>query len=573
MTSTSTVTALNSTFTTLLNNVMTVESQPLTVLQTKVDTYETQQSVYTDLGKLLDNFEDSVDSMTSTNAKYSFSPQRKTTISKASSDTTILSASASSKAIPASYQVSVTNLARQHSIGSDTQTYSNQSLNMTGSFLLGGNGTASISSFTANSGTVNSSSLSSVDTGKKELGGGNYYVETRKNDDGVWQFRLVDETGTAVSIKRPNGKYSSTWQSIPTTDGGTYDTGRGITLNFGEDSSLYTAASKGSGAAQISYVSKGTQISVEADDSLEEIASKINSATYAQNEDIIATVLDKKLILTRKATGSGNLVTAMEKEGSVLTQLGILDGGSLKNVLQTPTDAVFTVNNIQIKRSSNTGLTDVIQGVTLNLASDAEGEEATVVVEADSSAEKDVVNSFITNFNKMQTYLQGKLSTEKNDDGTYTRGALAGDSMFQDLRLKMVQQVNATALSSGSYKKLSDIGITMDDDFNLSISDSSAFMEAIEKDRTGVTDLMDAVMGKLKTSLTRINGNDGYMDRLNDSISDQIDNTNDRIDEMNTRLNKRQEDLIAEYASLQATLELLNSQSSIFEALYSGSSS
>jgi flagellar hook-associated protein 2 len=160
-----------------------------------------------------------------------------------------------------------------------------------------------------------------------------------------------------------------------------------------------------------------------------------------------------------------------------------------------------------------------------------------------------------------------------NDDGTYTRGALAGDSMFQDLRLKMVQQVNATALSSGSYKKLSDIGITMDDDFNLSISDSSAFMEAIEKDRTGVTDLMDAVMGKLKTSLTRINGNDGYMDRLNDSISDQIDNTNDRIDEMNTRLNKRQEDLIAEYASLQATLELLNSQSSIFEALYSGSSS
>jgi flagellar capping protein FliD len=572
MTTTSTVTALNSTFTTLLNNVMSVEEQPLTALQTKKDSYQSQQAVYSDLGSLLNNFQDSVDSMTSTNANYAFSPQRKTTISKASSDTTVLTATASSKAIPASYQVSVTSLAREHTIRSDAQVYANQALSFSGSFLLEGNGTASISSFKGNTGTVNGTTTSDVATGKKELGSGTYFVETRKTDDGIWQFRLVDASGTAVSVKRDNGKYSSNWQAIPTTNATSYDTGRGITLNFGEDSSLYTAASKGSGAAEITYQAKGTQINIESDDTLEDIAGKINGANYAQGDEVVATILDKKLILSRKATGSGNLITAMEKDGSVLTQLGILDGGSFKNVLQKPSDAVFTVNNIQITRASNTGLTDVIQGVTMNLASDAEGEDATVVVDSDLSAEKANVNSFITSFNKTQAYLKAKLATEKNDDGTYTRGALAGDSMFQDLRLKMVQQINATAIANGTYKKLSDIGITMDDDFNLSISDSSKFEDALADDRDSVTQMMDAVMTKLKTTLSRYTGTDGYMDRMKDSVTDQIDSTNDRIDEMNTRLNKRQDDLIAEYANLQATLELLTNQSDIFTALYSSSS-
>lgn len=565
---TSSVANLSSTFTSMIESAMEVERQPLTALQTKKDTYETTQAIYTDLSSKLNDFENSVNSMLSTNASYSFTPQRKATISNTPTNATVLTASASSSAIPATYQVAVTSLAKEHRVRSNAQTYANQALGYSGSFLLSGNGTASISSFTGQTGTIENASLGSVETGKKELGTDTYYVETRKDDNGNWQFRLVNSDGDAVSIKKSTGKYSSTWQNIPTGTGTTYDTGRGIVIDFGSDQNQYQTALKGSGAAAIAYQAKGVEIAVDANDSLSDIAYSINKATFAEGDDVVATILDNQLVLSRKATGAGNYVIASDKEGSVLSGLGILDGGVFKNEMQTPGDAVFSVNNIQITRSENTNLTDVIQGVTLNLAPDAEDSQATITVTSDLAAEKTNAGNFVTNFNSLVKYLGAKLATEKGDDGTYTRGALAGDSMFMSLRLQMIQEVNASTANSGSFKKLSELGITMDNDFNLSISNSSLFEEALTKDRNGVTSLMDSVMTKLKTTLAKFTGTDGYMNRVSDSVTDQIDQTSNEIDDLNTRLTKREQELTTQYANLQTTLMLLSYQSDIFSTLY-----
>jgi flagellar hook-associated protein 1 FlgK len=104
-------------------------------------------------------------------------------------------------------------------------------------------------------GTVTGFGSGVLDTGQTELTGGNYFTETQF-DGTNWQFRVVDNTGTPVNVRLSDGSgYSNNWQNIPASTGSTiqYDTGRGLTINFGSDSTLYTAASFGAGAASVTF--------------------------------------------------------------------------------------------------------------------------------------------------------------------------------------------------------------------------------------------------------------------------------------------------------------------------------
>lgn len=73
-------------------------------------------------------------------------------------------------------------------------------------------------------------STGGVAQGATELSdGARYYVEVNASN----QFRLVDDTGTAVQVydlTAANGSLSDGWQDIPV--GGTFDTSRGLTVQF-----------------------------------------------------------------------------------------------------------------------------------------------------------------------------------------------------------------------------------------------------------------------------------------------------------------------------------------------------
>ncbi|MCA9138364.1 MAG: FG-GAP repeat protein, partial [Planctomycetales bacterium] len=70
---------------------------------------------------------------------------------------------------------------------------------------------------------------------------GDYFVETRDNA-GVWQFRIVDELGAPVTIATADGQdRTNDWQAIIPT----FDTRRGIVLQFGTDPANFSQASFG----------------------------------------------------------------------------------------------------------------------------------------------------------------------------------------------------------------------------------------------------------------------------------------------------------------------------------------
>lgn len=317
----------------------------------------------------------------------------------------------------------------------------------------------------------------------------------------------------------------------------------------------------------------GVSLNVLTSDSLASLANKINNASYETGNEVVATVVDARLILSAKSTGTGHAVTASDTMGSVLQTLGVLqsDGITFKNE-SVASDAVFTINDLpEITRSSNTGLADVINGVTINLAADAEGKDATIDIQADSKSEGDAFQTFLNDFNNLTNYLEGKLSTKKQADGTYKRGSLAGDTSLYSLRLDLLRQVNTDVTNDGTFKNLSQVGISLDSSMKLTISDSSKFSEALQTNKANVTRLIDAMMDKINTMVGRFTGTDGYVSTLTKSIEQQVKQTNSQIDQMEERLDAKELSLFNQFAQAQAQItEMLYTQQRL-SALYNSS--
>jgi flagellar hook-associated protein 2 len=676
---TSPATTLDSTYQSLIDYEMQLESQPLTNLQTQQTALQTQRAVYTDLKTKLDGLRSSAKTLMSTDPFYSLKTGRTAAVTNIDPSTTVITAATSSAAIPASYDIANISLALADRVKSDQQEYSDQALNKSGTICIGGStdrsavknlqavngfGTGTVadgntklsdgsyfvetrkngsnwefrlvnnggtaqtingsgtdgwqsiptsggtydtgrgltidfgtdsSTYVASSksyGSAANVSFTSQDTnysisnvqntattalntvadiktngtlasGQTELGNGTYYVETQKNTSGVWQFRLVDTSGTAAKIAQIGGTTSTTaWQNIP-TGGGTYSTGRGLDINFGTDSSKYVAKSKLSGASSVNYQAKAATVNVTSDMSLNDIAYAINSSTFATGNEVVATVVDKQLVLSSKNTG---IAHHLQASGSVLQDLGILSGSSYKNVMQSARDATFTVNGLSVTRSQNSAITDVISGVTLNLASDAQDKSATLTISSDNSAAKNAITSFVTNFNSLQSYLTTKMAVTKQSDGTYLRGALSGDVAIRNLHNKISSLFNSYDSTATVYKSLNDIGITLDGSMNATISNSTTLDTALKTNFSDVQTVINRVMSSINTELAKYSdtssGSTSYVDQMIKANDTKNTSITSEISSWTTRLAQSRTSLTNMYLDAQSQLDELNNTQS-----------
>lgn len=687
-TTTSAINSLDSTYTSLINYQIQLESAPLTQLQTQQSALKLQRAVYTDFKTKLEALRTSTKSLISTDPFYSLKAGRTVSVTNNATGTTVISAAASNSAIAGTYDIDKISLALADRVKSDEQEYSDQALSKTGSIFIGGlenrqvektiqavkefgtgnlsnengklvessyfvetkkndesgkwqfrlvnssgtsqvingsdangwqniptsggvydtgrgltinfnqrtdlyvttskaYGTAANVSFSGAEGTfllenekntsntntgsfINITSSDSIAAGQKELGNNSYFVETQKNTSGAWQFRLVDSEGNAAKIADGSSttSFTNAWQNFPTS-GSTYSTGRGINIDFGNDPEQYVGKSKLFGATSVNYQAKAAEIKVTADMSLNDIANAINSGTFGSGNEINASVVNKQLVLSSKLTGYSHKIQA---SGSVLEDLGVLSSGSFKNIMQEAKDATFTVNGLAVARSQNSLLTDVISGVTLNLASDAQDKSATLNIASDITSSKNAVSSFITNFNTLQTYISAKLAVTKNADNTYSRGALSGDQSIVSLRNSLYSMVNSSDATATVYKSLKDIGITVNSSLTMAITDSTKLETAMKTNYSDVMNVVDRVMTSVNSKLDKYTGTTSYVDQLIKANDSKTKNVATSITSMNKRLDARKESLNKYYVDVQAQMDLLtntqNTNSSWITSLY-----
>lgn len=584
-----TVNRLDSYFTNLINDLMTLESQPLTRLKSQRDQVNLQTSAYRDVKSKLSDLQDAVYALRSVSYSSALSSSRAVTISDVANGYTILTASASSSAIVGDYQISNIALAKAHRVRSDQVIYLDQPLGLTsgsGYLVIGGADTRSASLVAGISNTVDNFSTSTVDSGKTELGKGDYSIEVRNDETNGWQFRLLDSNGKAVTIRKGESTTETTnsWQSIP-VGGGQFDTGRGLVIQFGADANQYQSGTIAAGnAAKVSYLSQGAHITIAESDSLADIVSKINNATYAEGDGVVASIVDRQLVLSSASTGTSHILNASNLidngvggTSGVLHDLGILASSSTDfkySAVQEASNASFIVNGISVERSGNTGLTDVISGVTINLAADAQGKSATISVKQDVSSAKAAIQNFLDKFNAVVSYLEQKTAVTSTNDGTkttYTRATLADDTVFSELRIQLFSLFMQNVSNTSSYQSLRDVGLTINDSLQASISDSSKLDQVLNSDLSGVQTLFDAVMEQIDTKLggfTGVRSGSDYLDDAVSNLDNQVKDINDDISKMNDYLTQRQQYLIDQYSEIQAQLQLLSYTQQMWSSIY-----
>lgn len=541
-------------FQTAIKTTIEAESTPLNRVKSLKDTLEVRRSIYSDVKNNFTALQSAAQALISSQASYGLSLVSKSMVVPGTSGTTVLTVSKTDeKSTATDYDISVSKLAKADSRATSAFSSPDIALHKSGTFWLGGTGIASLQSETSPgvysdfvpSGSVTAVITSAVKTGQRELGAGNYTVQVR-DSAGTRQFRIVDADGSAVAINRTDGASGTTseWQVMKD---GSYDTGRGQTLTLNKSGELESTT--------FHYTARGTSISVNANDTARTIANAINAASQPDGHDIRASIVANQLVLTSVKTGVNHAMIYTDGAG-----LGF------NTVLQTAQNAEFKINGMNVSRANNNDLSDVVDGVTLSLAGDAEGKSARLSVSANADKALGLMNTLVSKFNATLVHLKDKMaSTSKTENGktTYTRGALGGETVFSNFRTDMLYRMSRSYTNSGNYRRLEEIGLSFDKDMKLTL-DSSKFSDAIKNNTSDLAALLDESMGEINTLLSRYTGSSGLLTRTLSSIETQGKDYDQRIAKYNTSLEMRKQALYNQYMGYQSQLVELGNTAIMF---------
>lgn len=321
----------------------------------------------------------------------------------------------------------------------------------------------------------------------------------------------------------------------------------------------FDTAVSGSGSFKIN----GIQISWDAStDTLNSIINRINNSD-ANITAYYDTSLDR-VVMNSKSTGSSDTITLADVSGTFLMNTFKFSGQTASG----GADAKFTINSTssgdEISKSSNDF---TINGINYtlkqaNVSAYTENTFTTITVNQDTSAIKTKINDFLEKFNALTSHIKDKsgVDTEK-----FTRGPLAGNTTFINIRRQLLQIVveKVTGLTEGEPNYLRKIGITVDSNLKVSLSDTSAFESAIKSNPKAVENLFNATNGVakkieslLKPFVESTSSTTGSLiDNTKSTINTQITGINNRIKGMETRLSLKENQYRQQLSKMQ---ELLN---------------
>ncbi|WP_349571489.1 flagellar filament capping protein FliD [Azotobacter salinestris] len=329
-------------------------------------------------------------------------------------------------------------------------------------------------------------------------------------------------------------------------------------------------AALGTGTLTITSGEEVLTIEVSAgSNSLEGIRDAIN----AKKGGVTASIVNDgsgtpwRLALTSKATGTEAAMTVSFDDGG--------SGGDQLNALLNPYDAAtnsngyketaaakdaqLTVNGLAITSQSNT-VEGALQGVTLTVS--ATGDAQTLTVERDIASIKSAINSFVSAFNSLDGTTDS-LTSYDADSGT--AGTLLGDSTLRGVQSRLRQTVTGS-LDEGTYRYLSDLGISLQLDGTLKVDDSK-LTKALEGDLADVQALFvgttdkPGLAARLSTSLTDILDSKGVISSAIEGLESRSEALDERYARMESSIAMTIERYRVQFSSLDTLIAQMNSTS------------
>lgn len=369
----------------------------------------------------------------------------------------------------------------------------------------------------------------------------------------------------------------------------------------GTDISSKAVAGTSTFSVTINGNTTNVDVTVNAGDSNSTVMANMAAALNAKDLGVTASVVNDtnstaRLVFTSNDSGSANSISVADVTGNLMQDVGWTSGVISGRKASTSTgagfvnssvsslDANFTLDGIPITRSSNT-VTDVLTGVTINLAGTQKSTDnpVTLTISPDTSAIQSTVQNFINSYNTLMTSLNQNMtdttsSASSGSSATVTRAPLAGDVTFMNLSMSLqnILMSPVSSVQSGNPNSLSAIGIKLNNDGTLSISDQSAFTSALTSNQAAVSDLFNSSNGvavQLNNLVNTFSQPGGIMDQEIGGAQDQINSMNDMINSMQSSINIQADAMRSEFTAQESLLIQLNQTQSSLSSIWTSMSS
>ncbi len=305
-------------------------------------------------------------------------------------------------------------------------------------------------------------------------------------------------------------------------------------------------------------------IAVDTTTTLTGLASAINLLDAGATASVVnvgtTASPDFRLRLGSDAAGTDAAVSIVTDD----TTLGVA-------VSQTALDASFSVSGFDdpLTRSSNT-VTDVIPGVSFDLLDD--GGPVTISVGGDAEATITQLDGVVKAFNELVTFVAGESEVTQDtesDDRSVTLGPLALDSTVRGIMDSLRRLISDPLAGAGDddFKALAQIGITTARDGTLTFN-QAAFRTELAARGSDVAKLFGGigtsggVADRISDYLTAVTQTGGLIDVRNTTVADEIRSLEDRISAGQRNLDAFEENLRAQFTSLEVLVQSLKSQGS-----------
>lgn len=222
---------------------------------------------------------------------------------------------------------------------------------------------------------------------------------------------------------------------------------------------------------------------------LDGIAAAINAQSAGVSASIVTNADGTARLTLKGATGTNQAFT-LSGDSSGLSALNIGVGQSATNIGSAALNAQLKLDGVAVERSSNT-ISDLIDGVKLNLTSAAVGKPVTLGSSTPTDGILQAVNDFVASYNA----LQADLKTETDAATGPLRNDFNATGLVRALR-GLTLTTLTTGGADGAPNNLASIGVGTNRDGTLSVdsakltaalTNSPDAVEALFADGTGAT--------------------------------------------------------------------------------------
>ncbi len=334
----------------------------------------------------------------------------------------------------------------------------------------------------------------------------------------------------------------------------------------------------------------GAIITVQGTDTLNNLAANINKA----QSNVVATVINNKLVLTASQTGAANKLsvgtatgaglfdisdgsTSANPKSNVLSQLGVYNTGTstFNQYLSTAGDAGFYINGIAGVSGSNT-VTNAVNGLSITLNSVSQTvastgiptqdlKATTLQVTTDTKKAADAVQAFVDQYNSVMSFIDDKTSY---NSATKTTGDLFGDSMVLQIQQNLRNMTGGfVAGTTPPYNTLASIGISTTGQAAALSFDQTKFTAALNSNPGAVPALFGTIGGTTGVAVTMSSALDsltlygvGLIPGRESDLDNQIRDLQHQMDSFQALLDLKQQSLTDQFNAMEQAISNFKNQ-------------